>query len=892
MNTDRNDDVEAPESSSSQLAGKIHSSLVHQLYTQGPTGFVGALFGATIVAVSLWNVSPRSYLILWLLMYVLVQLSRLVLVKSYFKLGPDRADARTWERKFAWRNVAAGSLWGVAAIALFPENSLIHQYMFALFIAGISCGAAAFYWPSPAACVPTILVELLPLSGRFLYKDDATGLFTGLVILIFCVVVLLMARHLRSFGVDALRLSLEKESLLASLRQSRDELETRVNERTIELSQVNEALRQQIEERDRAEEFRRKSEEKYRLVVDNAQEAIFVAQDGALRFVNPKMTQMFEYSEKELLSKPFTEFIHPDDRRMVYQNHLKRLRGEKFPTRYGFRILHKNGAIKWVEINSVFIQWEARPAALVFMTDISDRREAEEALRQSEAEYRVLFDSINDAVFVHRVNEDGTPGRFIQTNDEAWQRLGYTREELLQMTPADIVDPESFRELTTKRAELLVKKKAVFEGVHITKDGRRIVVESNVRLFHCRGELAALSISRDITERKQAEVALRESEQRFRALVEDVPSVPVQGYDANRTVVFWNSASERLYGYSRSEAFGKQLEDLIIPPYMRAGVVAAIDNWWKNGERIPAGELGLMRKDGSIVPVFSTHVMLENSRGGKEMYCVDLDLTDLKKAEAERATLRDRLSEAQKMEAIGTLASGIAHDFNNLLQVILGFSELLLEEKTDEDPDYHELQKIYKAARSGAELVQSLLTFCRKVEPKLVPLSLNQQIRDVEKLLARTIPKMIDIRLELAEDLEMTLADPTRMEQVLMNLALNARDAMPEGGTLAIGTKNVTLDEEYCRRHVEAKPGAYVMLSVSDTGQGMDAEILEHIFEPFYTTKELGRGTGLGLAMVYGIVKQHGGHIVCGSDVDKGTRFEVYFPAISSVEEPAVATSE
>jgi two-component system, cell cycle sensor histidine kinase and response regulator CckA len=888
MNTDGTNNMESPPSSLSQLERKIHSNLVHQLYTLGPTGFAGALCGAAVVAASLWNLVPHVYLILWLSAYTLVHVSRQRLVKSYFLVGPDNADSQTWERKFALGNLAGGALWGLAAVALFPETSAPHQYMIALCIAGISCGAAAFYWPSSLACIPTVLVELLPLSGRFFFQGDGTGMVTGSVILAFCVVVVLMARHIRSFGVNVLRLGLEKEDLLESLRKSRDELETKVQERTIALSHANEALVNQIAERDLAEELRRKSEERYRLVVDHAQESILVVQDGALRFVNAKTIELFQHSESELLAKPFTEFIHPDDREMVYQNHFRRLQGEEFPNRYGFRILHKTGAVKWVEISSVMIHWDGRPAALVFVTDLSHRREAEEALRQSESEYRALFESINDALFVHEVLENGSPGRFIQVNDEASQRLGYTREELLRMTPGDIVDPANYQELTAKREELLANQKAVFEGVHVAKDGRRIVVESNIRLFRCRGKQAALSISRDITERKRAEEALRESEHRFRALVEDVTSVPVQGYDENRRVVFWNSASENLYGYSRNEAFGRQLEDLIIPSFMRAGVIAAVENWLKNGERIPSAELGLMRKDGSIIPVFSSHVMLENSRGGKEMYCVDLDLTELKKAELERISLRDQLSEAQKMEAIGTLASGIAHDFNNLLQVTLGYSELLLEGKVETDPDYDELRKIYKAARSGAELVQSLLTFCRKVEPRLIPLSLNRQIRDVEKMLGRTIPKMVDIRLELADDLARTNADPTRIEQILMNLAVNARDAMPEGGTLSISTRNVTFDEEYCRLHASAKPGAHVMLSVSDTGQGMDEETLEHIFEPFYTTKELGRGTGLGLAMVYGLVKQHGGHVECWSEVGTGSRFDIYFPAIPSFESPSV----
>jgi CheY-like chemotaxis protein len=240
------------------------------------------------------------------------------------------------------------------------------------------------------------------------------------------------------------------------------------------------------------------------------------------------------------------------------------------------------------------------------------------------------------------------------------------------------------------------------------------------------------------------------------------------------------------------------------------------------------------------------------------------------------------------MEAIGTLAGGIAHDFNNLLQVTLGYSELLLQERKEDDPEYADLLKIFQAAKNGAELVQRMLTFSRKVEPKPIPLNLNRRILQVERLLRRTIPKMIDIQMDLSDDLAEVHADPTQVEQVLMNLAVNARDAMPDGGKLTLETKNVALDDEYCRNHAESKPGEYVLLTVSDTGHGMDKATIDHIFEPFYTTKELGRGTGLGLAMVYGIVKQHGGYITCYSEVEHGTTFNVYLPAIESQVEPDV----
>jgi CheY-like chemotaxis protein len=246
--------------------------------------------------------------------------------------------------------------------------------------------------------------------------------------------------------------------------------------------------------------------------------------------------------------------------------------------------------------------------------------------------------------------------------------------------------------------------------------------------------------------------------------------------------------------------------------------------------------------------------------------------------------LERQLLQAQKMEAVGTLAGGIAHDFNNLLQVTMGYAEVLLSRKDKADSEYPRLQQILQAGRSGSELVQRLLTLSRKTESKQRPIDVNYQIEQARRLLERTIPKMIEIELRLAASLATANADPTQLEQIIMNLAVNARDAMPEGGKLTLGTENVTLDEDYCRRHPGAKPGNYVLLAISDTGFGMDKEILDHIFEPFFTTKGVGMGTGLGLAVVYGIVKQHGGYVTCESQPGHGTVFKVYLPAIEEQE--------
>ena len=249
------------------------------------------------------------------------------------------------------------------------------------------------------------------------------------------------------------------------------------------------------------------------------------------------------------------------------------------------------------------------------------------------------------------------------------------------------------------------------------------------------------------------------------------------------------------------------------------------------------------------------------------------DITEARK-------LEEQLRQAQKMESIGTLAGGIAHDFNNILTIIQGYSEMVLLDKTSDHPDYSDLYAVNAAAQRGAELVKQLLTFSRKVETNMRPVNLNQEIQTAVKLLSRTIPKMIDMKLVLSEDLSRIQADPGQLEQIVVNLAVNAKHAMPEGGILTFETANITLGKEYCRTQPEASPGEYVYLRIEDTGCGMRKEMLGRIFEPFFSTKKQGEGTGLGLAMVYGIVKNHGGHITCNSEPGMGTIFTIYLPAI------------
>ncbi len=371
---------------------------------------------------------------------------------------------------------------------------------------------------------------------------------------------------------------------------------------------------------------------------------------------------------------------------------------------------------------------------------------------------------------------------------------------------------------------------------------------------------------------RQALESLEQSEERVRLLIESAPvgiRIAVDG-----RYVFVNPAFVRMFGYESGEEILGSTAESSWSAEDRLKIRSRLADR-KAGNSIGHHYQGVgIKKDGQPfdVEAWGTEIQY-HQQSASLAFLVDV---------SEARSLRSQLIQAQKMEAVGTLAGGIAHDFNNLLTVVSGYSELLLAERSAEDQDYQDLLRIHSSARRGAELVQRLLTFSRKTESKQRPLSLNQQIEQVRKLLERTIPKMIKIELILEKKLGVVSADPTQIEQILMNIALNAKDAMPDGGKLKIETKNVVLDDQFCRSNLGARPGYYSLVSVSDSGAGMDEDIVQHIFEPFYTTKGPGKGTGLGLAMVYGIVKQHDGYITCTSETGSGTTFNIYFPSIES----------
>jgi PAS domain S-box-containing protein len=491
------------------------------------------------------------------------------------------------------------------------------------------------------------------------------------------------------------------------------------------------------------------------------------------------------------------------------------------------------------------------------------RHRIEEALRRSERRYRLLFERNLAGVVRNRLS-----GEIIEANETAARILGAA--SAARLIGRSII--EFYRDVADRGGmlERLRKEKSI-RGIEIPfrrEDGRPIWILGNIALWEEDQEEAIVEATLvDITARKKEENALQESEELYRILFDANP-LPAFLYDAKTLdIVAVNDAAVGRYGYSRAEFLSMNARDLR-PEEGVPGSLKAISE--AEGALWRAGSWRHRRKDGSIidVDVQSHEVTL---RGRRMRLTLANDVT-------ERRELEQQLRQAQKMEAVGTLAGGIAHDFNNLLTTILGYSELLLDRLEAGDAVRSDVEEIRKAGERAASLTRQLLAFSRKQVLQARAFDLNGGVANVEKMLGRLIGEDIELETRLDPALGMTVADPGQIDQVIMNLAINARDAMPEGGKLTIETANVELDEEFIRQHVGARPGSYVMLGMSDTGIGMNEETRERVFEPFFTTKEPGKGTGLGLAMVYGIVKQSEGYIWVESELGRGTSFKIYLP--------------
>jgi two-component system, cell cycle sensor histidine kinase and response regulator CckA len=465
---------------------------------------------------------------------------------------------------------------------------------------------------------------------------------------------------------------------------------------------------------------------------------------------------------------------------------------------------------------------------------------------------------------------------FLEVNDAAIAKYGYSRDEFLSMRITDIRPPDDVPELLANVARQRTTLQQSGRWRHRLKNGEVNAVEIMSHTLRFGARDAALVVAQDVTDRLAAEAALTDSEARKSALL-DAALDAIVAIDQDGRITEWNPAAERMFGWPRSEALDRPIAETIIPPSLQARHRRGFARYLATGDSVILGrrlQLTGLRADGSEFPVELT-VSRVPSPGPPRFSAFVRDLTDARR-------LEEQLLQAQKMESVGRLAGGIAHDFNNLLTAIAGYAELARDRAAVPIEVMDDLRQISRAAERAAELTGQLLAFSRRQVMQPVALQLGPVLDELAPMLGRLLGE--DIRLVVTVDprLGHVRADPGQLMQVIVNLAVNARDAMPDGGMLTLEAANVELDAEYALGHAEVDPGPYVVLSVSDTGEGMDEATRARLFEPFFTTKELGKGTGLGLATVYGIVKQSGGHIWVYSEPGRGSVFKVYLARVEA----------
>lgn len=627
------------------------------------------------------------------------------------------------------------------------------------------------------------------------------------------------------------------------------ELRLAVAEQLVQGQRQNEYLQYQLKNLD----FRYQT-----LLAGSSDAVVMLDARGQLRYASPSVYKILGYSSEELPSVSGRQLVHPDEEAVASKAAQKILEVDSGTVRGEFRCLHKNGSWIWLETTiQNLLNVPGLESVIVHARDISGRKEAEDLLRRSESQFRSLFENAPVGIVISRRET------LLFVNPAVAKMFGYGGvEELNGGSLINIIAP-SHRSEMVERVHHRALGKTVpnsYESAGQRKDGTLFPFHVEVARVSLADGPATFAFLVDVTERKSSEAENR----KLAAFARYNPN-PVLEFSEDGELHYFNEATGEL-----ARKLGQEDPRSILPE----GTTGIVRSCLKTGRKYLRLETIIRERtlSWSFYPITASRVV----------HCYAGDITD-------KLNLEGQLRQSQKMESVGQLAAGVAHDFNNILTVIQGFTGLLLTETFD-IRKLEALHQIHDAAERAANLTRQLLTFSRKQVLQPRQTDLNALINNVTRMLRRILGEQMTLQCELRESLPSVYADGGMIEQVLINLAINARDAMPKGGFLTIQTQLTEIGDTHSRKHHDARQGEFVQLRVSDTGKGMDPVTLSRIFEPFFTTKEIGKGTGLGLATVYGIIKQHDGWIEVHSQVEEGTRFDIYLPpsTIASREMPSL----
>ncbi len=652
-----------------------------------------------------------------------------------------------------------------------------------------------------------------------------------------------------------------------------------------------------------------RSEEKYRTVLDIMNEG-YIESDltGRITFVNDAACRLMGYSRGQLIGMHYREYLAEPVAKKMKDVFSEVYRSRKSRRLVDYDLVRPNQTVVTYEMN-IAPSTDAAGAPSGFRAlfrDITERKKAEGEIREREKRYRIMTENVNDIVWVLDLNLQIT-----YASPSNIRLTGYDPDEVVRMPLSNLVAPASLQLAARVLAEELKREKSGetvdanrsrnLQMEVYSRTGESLWLDVVATFNRDAGGRAVeiLAVGRNITERRNMEQALAESERRYRMIVENVREV-IWTADLNMRHTYISPSCIHMTGYTPAELMEMSLDRIMTPKTLDETTRIVLEELTleqgtpsADPYRTRTIEQELYRKNGGTVWMEVTGTFIRDANGkAVGMLLAGRDITARKKAEEEKNRLQAQLMQAQKMEIVGRLAGGVAHDFNNMLSVILGYVDLVKLRLDKQHPVRQDIVEIEKAAVRSRDLTAQLLAFSRKqiIIPRI--LDLNDLVAQTEKTLIRLIGEDIDLQLIRTRNLWPIRFDPSQIEQILINLAVNARDAMPEGGSLTIKTANVFADDSYCLNYPGLQPGCYVRMVFCDNGTGIDPEMLPHIFEPFFTTKEVGKGTGLGLATVYGIVRQNKGYVHVESKPGQGSAFTIHLPSAPKAEEISTAREE